>query len=513
MAKHNANSIKRTLAKKEKEIEKMHKDFKQLSQVKDELISVVSHELRTPLTIIKEGINLTLDEVAGKINSKQKQFLSVSRQNIDRLSNLINDLLDISKIEAKKVVLRKSLVDLGPFIRNTVSPLESVAVNKKISIKYKIPDKEMSCFMDPDKITQVVNNLVSNALKFTKPNGSITVIAQENPNNFQISVCDTGVGISKQNMEKLFNKFVQVSRTPGPGEKGTGLGLAICKGLVELHGGRTWVESALGKGSKFHFIIPRVSYEEIFREYVKNNIRESQDKEKPFSIMVSRIDNFADLKKKYGMVKPYLLLGDMVDVIKGNLRRVTDVAIRDSGECAVVLSETNKHGVVSVEQRTREALAKLLVSKQMDKEVQVSFGNSTYPEDALEHIEMIARARASFEGLYFGSERRKARRVYTKLHIELAPPKSRRKKDKAQSINISRGGLCVFSNVNLPIGTNIDIDIKLPQSPNSINAAAKVVWVKKITNITGFKYKVGLKYENIDRDKLNEVMSFVSGMV
>jgi len=509
----NAAGLKKELQEKTREIDKMRREFEKLSKIKDELISVVSHELRTPLSIIKEGVNLTLDEVGGKISPKQKQFLTVSKQNIDRLANLINDLLDISKIEAKKVVLRKSLVDLGHFIRNIVSPFEAIAVDKKVSIKYKISDKEMSCFMDPDKITQVVSNLVSNALKFTKPNGSITVAVQGNPNNFQISVCDTGVGISKQNTRKLFNKFIQVGRTSGPGEKGTGLGLAICKGLVELHGGRIWVESTLGKGSKFHFIIPRVSYEEVFREYVKNDIRESQDKEKSFSIMVSRIDNFADLKKKYGMVKPYLLLGDMMEVIKGNLRRVTDVAIRDSGECAVLLSETNKHGVVLVEQRTREALAKLLVSKQMDKEVQVSFGNSTYPEDALEHIEMIARARASFEGLYFGSERRKTRRVYTKLHIELTPPDNKRKKDKAQSINISRGGLCVFSSVNLPIGTKIDIDIKLPQNTNSISAAAKVVWVKKVNNIAGFKYKVGLKYENIDRDKLNEVMSFVSGLV
>ncbi len=513
MAK-NISALKQELQEKEHQIEKMRRDFGRLSKIKDELISVVSHELRTPLSIIKEGVNLTLDEVAGKISPKQKQFLTVSRQNIDRLANLINDLLDISKIEAKKVVLRKSLIDLGPFVRNVVSPFEAVAKDKGISVKYKIPDKEASCFIDLDKMTQVINNLISNALKFTKPKSSITVIAQENPHNFQVSVCDTGVGISKQNIGRLFNKFVQVGRTYGPGEKGTGLGLAICKGMVESHGGRIWAESELRRGSKFHFTIPKVSYEEVVRGYVKDGIKESQDKEKPFSILVSRIDNFAELKKKYGMVKPHLLLAGMAEIIKNNLRRVTDMAIRNSGECAVLLSETNKQGVVSVEQRAREALAKFLISKQMDKEVRISFGNSTYPEDALEHIEMIARARASFEGLYFGNERRKNGRVYTKLRVELASPDDGlRKKDKAQSINISRGGLCLFSNVNLPIGTKIDIDVKLPQSADLINAAAKVVWVKKVSNITGFKYKVGLKYEKIDRNKLNKMMSFGSGLV
>jgi diguanylate cyclase (GGDEF)-like protein len=328
-----------------------------------------------------------------------------------------------------------------------------------------------------------------------------------------VSVCDTGVGISKQNIGKLFNKFIQVGRTNGPGEKGTGLGLAICKGLVDLHGGRIWVESAPGKGSKFHFVIPRVSYEEVFREYVKSGITESQDKEKPFSILVSRIDNFAELKKKYGMVKPYALLSEMAGAIKNSLRRASDVALKNSGECAALLPETNKHGVVAVEQRARKALAKLLLSKQMEKEVQVSFGNSTYPEDALERIEMIARARASFEGMYFGSERRKDARVYTRLHIELAPRGAASKKGRAQSVNISRGGLCVFSNTALPVGAKIDMDIRLPQRGDLITATASVIWVKKVDNVAGFRYKIGVKYDSIDSGRLNEVMNFVSGLV
>lgn len=508
MTGRNSLALKQELIEKEKQIEKMQRDFEKLSKVKDELISVVSHELRTPLSIIKEGINLTLDEVAGKVTPKQKQFLSISRQNIDRLSTLINDLLDISKIEAKKVVLRKSLIDLKSFIKNLILPFQTIAKDKRVFIKYKFPHKEISIFMDTERITQVLNNLISNAIKFTKKGGKVTILVEEKPTDVQISLCDTGIGISRQNLDKLFNKFVQIDRAHGPGEKGTGLGLAISKGLVELHGGRIWAESELGRGSRFSFTIPRASFEEIFREYVKNGIREAQDKETPFSILVSRVNNFEAFKKKYGLVKAYLLLEQILGVIKKTLRRVTDTTLRDTGECTVLLSGTNKHGVVAVEQRVREALAKYLLSEKLNREVQISFGNATYPQDGRDNIEIIATARAFFEGLYFGKERRKFERRYGKLNIEFLTKPDSSKGQHTQSINISRGGICLFSNTKIPKGYKLKLDIKLPQRP-PISATAKVIWAKKINKLTGFNYKMGIQYDKIDKEDLDEIMNFV----
>ncbi len=513
MGNKELKNLKQRLKSKENQIENMQRDFNKLIKVKDEFVSIVSHELRTPLSIIKEGINLTLDEVGGKVTPKQKQFLTISKQNIERLSNLINDLLDISKLEAKKVTLKKSLVDLSGFIRGVAAPFKTIAREKKIILEEELPEKEVSIFIDIDKITQVLNNLISNAMKFTKEGGRITIAVEERPGCTQISVRDTGIGISRQNIDKLFNKFVQVGRTYGPGEKGTGLGLAISKALVGLHGGRIWVESKVDKGSKFNFTIPQASFEEIFREYVKNGIREARDKEQPFSIMVSRIDNFEALKKKYGMVKPYFLLGDILNVIRERLRRVTDVALRDSGECAVLLPETNKNGVTLVEQRIREAIAKMLQGKKMKREVQISFGNATYPQDAVDNIEMIARARAFFEILYFGDNRRRHERRYGKLLREFLSPEAKEKagsKEKAQSVNVSRGGMCLFTNKKLPPAYKIKIDIKLPQRTKSIKAAAEVVWAKKISKVTGFAYKIGLKYADIDAKDNEEIMRFVS---
>lgn len=504
-----AKALKQELKEKESQIAKMQKDFDKLIKVKDELISTVSHELRTPLSIIKEGINLILDEVAGRITPKQKQLLTISRQNIERLSNLINDLLDISKIEANKVVLKKGLADLKSFIKNSILPFRSIAEDKGISLGYEFPDREISVFMDVEKIGQVLNNLISNALKFSRQSGKITVSARENPDNIQVDVCDTGVGISKQDLGKLFYKFVQVGRSYGPGEKGTGLGLAISKGLVELHGGRIWAESELGKGSKFSFVIPRVNFEEIFREYVKNGIAESQDKGAPVSIMVTRVDNFEAFKKRYGMVQSHLLLEQILGLIKKALRRGADTTLRDTGECAVFLPGTNKNGVIMVEQRIREAVAKYLVSKKLDKEVQVSFGNSTYPEDGQDSIEIITRARAFFEGLYFGKERRGSGRKHANLKIEFLALSSSEEPGHTQSIDVSRGGLCVFSNIKAPKGCRFKLDIRLPQRP-PIKATARMVWIKKLNKLSGFDYKMGLQYDKIGQKDLDEIMNFVS---
>ncbi|MDD5449620.1 MAG: ATP-binding protein [Candidatus Omnitrophica bacterium] len=475
-------------------------------KIKDELISIVSHELRTPLSIIKEGINLVLDEVAGKITSKQKQLLGISRQNIDRLSNLIDDLLDISKIEAKKVVLKKGLVDLKSFIKGAILPFKTMARDKQISLGYEFPDQEISVFIDSGRIGQVLNNLISNALKFTKAGGKITISVKENPGNVEVEVKDTGIGISKQDMGKLFDKFVQVGRTYGPGEKGTGLGLAISKALVELHKGKIWASSEPGKGSVFSFTVPKAGFEEILGEYVKNEITEAQDKEVPVSILVSRIENFEAFKKKYGMVKARLLLEQLLSVIKKTLRRSADTTLRDTGECAVFLPGTNKAGVAMVEQRIRDAVCQYLVSKKLSKDVQVSFGNSTFPEDGQDDAQIIARARAFFEGLYLGGERRASERKPINLKIEFLSSAAKGK-GHTQSINLSAGGLCIFSNRKVPKGARFKLDIKLPERP-PIKATAKMVWLKKINNFRGFDYKIGLKYVHIREKDIDEILRF-----
>jgi len=234
---------------------------KKIEQMKDEFISSVSHELKTPLAIIKEVISLVIDEIPGKIVEAQRDILTTAQENIDRLSNIINSLLDISRIESGKLKLYTKPVNMSELIKNTVSDFKYLAEQKGILLDYKVPQAKVDIFCDADKIRQVLVNLIYNALKFTSQDGRIKVICNENGNEVIVSVQDTGIGISEENIPRLFDRFIQFDRKSGPGEKGTGLGLVISKGIVELHKGRVWVESKLNKGSEFYFSLPKLSSE------------------------------------------------------------------------------------------------------------------------------------------------------------------------------------------------------------------------------------------------------------
>jgi len=242
---------------------------KEIEQMKSEFVASVSHELKTPLTIIKEATDLVVDEIPGKIVEPQRDILTTAQENIGRLSNIINSLLDISRIESGKLKLYTRPANMSELIKNTLSDFKYLAEQKGILLNYEIPQAKVDIFCDADKIRQVLVNLISNALRFTSQEGRIKVICTENENEIIVSVQDTGIGISEENIPKLFDRFTQFGRKPGAGEKGTGLGLAISKGIVELHKGRIWVESKLNKGSKFYFSLPKSSSEKIKKNLEK----------------------------------------------------------------------------------------------------------------------------------------------------------------------------------------------------------------------------------------------------
>ncbi|MBF0594013.1 MAG: response regulator [Candidatus Omnitrophica bacterium] len=224
-------------------------------QAKSNFISVVSHELRTPLTSIKSSIDILDTEAPGRLTDDQKVFLGRVKLSIDRLTRLINDVLDLSKFESGKMSLQMASVPPCEVINEVVGIQEIVARNKGIALKTEIQDGLPSLLADKDRLIQVLNNLISNAFKFTKQ-GSVVVSAScRDQRNLVFCVRDTGSGIKAEDLPKMFQKFHQVgdaSQQLG----GTGLGLAICKEIVEQLGGQIRVESEFGKGSVFSFSIP-----------------------------------------------------------------------------------------------------------------------------------------------------------------------------------------------------------------------------------------------------------------
>jgi signal transduction histidine kinase len=231
-------------------------ECKRAEKVKDDFISTVSHELRTPLSITKEGLSLILDKIPGPINEQQARILTVSKNNIDRLARIINSLLDISKISSGKVCMTCGDIEMTAVIRQVVSLFEFKTHQKGLELRTNLPRKEIIICADIDSITQILTNLIGNSLKFTEK-GYIEISLADKGAEVEIAVADTGAGISKENMPKLFEKFQQFDRVDGPGERGTGLGLAIVKGLVTAHKGKIWAESEPRKGTKFIFTVPK----------------------------------------------------------------------------------------------------------------------------------------------------------------------------------------------------------------------------------------------------------------
>jgi PAS domain S-box-containing protein len=221
-------------------------------RAKTEFISTVSHELRTPMTSIKGYADLLLIGAAGAVNENQQRFLSVIKSNADRLSVLVNDLLDISRIESGRVKLELKPITVEPLLEAVVTSLHSRFEEKQLTVHVRVPEGEMPRVLaDRDRVTQILTNLVSNAYQYTPPGGTVTVSAHDEGEFVQIDVTDTGIGIAPDNQSKVFERFYRVD-DPNVNEfPGTGLGLAIVKSLVEMHEGRIWLQSEVGQGTTF----------------------------------------------------------------------------------------------------------------------------------------------------------------------------------------------------------------------------------------------------------------------
>jgi len=231
---------------------------RELDRMKSAFVASVSHELRTPLVAIEKSISLILDRTTGPITENQEQFLSIAQRNLKRLTHLINDLLDLSKLEAGKMSFSPAPDSVEKIIDESIEGLFTWANTKSISIQRNISSGLPEVNVDHNRIVQVLVNLIGNAIKFTPHNGVITVSAglSAEGDSIEISVKDTGIGIPPEHLDKVFDKFYQVSERSVTDITGTGIGLSIAKEIVQWHGGKIWAESEKGMGAKFTFTLP-----------------------------------------------------------------------------------------------------------------------------------------------------------------------------------------------------------------------------------------------------------------
>jgi two-component system, NtrC family, sensor histidine kinase GlrK len=230
--------------------------LRELDRMKADFFSSMSHELRTPLTSIKEGTGLLLDGVGGQTTDKQRKLLAILAEESNRLIGVVNSLLDLSKMDAGMMNYEFETVNLEPLIRRAVAEITPLVEAKKISLESAVEMALPAAPMDPERILQVLRNLIGNAVKFTPNGGRVKINAKPVNGNLQVSVTDSGPGVPPESLKLIFEKFSQGKHKGAHTRQGTGLGLAIAKSIIQSHGGEIWAESQLGRGSTFVFVLP-----------------------------------------------------------------------------------------------------------------------------------------------------------------------------------------------------------------------------------------------------------------
>jgi PAS domain S-box-containing protein len=226
----------------------------QIEEMKNEFIGIVSHELRTPLTAIQMSLGLLQTGVYNKNPEKFQRMLNIALTDTKRLVNLVNDILDLERLQSGRIVLEKTIFPAADLIQQVVNGMEALATAQKVKLKINPTNVQVTAARDA--IGQTLTNLLSNALKFSPANSTITLSAESQSNMVLFQVSDQGRGIPPDKLEAIFGRFQQVDASDSREKGGTGLGLAICQSIVEQHGGKIWVESVLGKGSTFFFTLP-----------------------------------------------------------------------------------------------------------------------------------------------------------------------------------------------------------------------------------------------------------------
>ena len=492
-------------------IQKKLEVLEELNKVKSDFISTISHELRTPLAIVKQLLMLLGDETAGSVNDQQREILVKARHNVERLKIMIDQLLDMSRIENKKLSLRYSLVNLHSLLKDSEEFFKELAKEKNIILTYRLPKNEVTLFLDAERIVQVVTNLIGNAIKFTEENGTIKVEVEVLETRVRIGVIDTGVGIAAADIPRVFNQFVQVSQIGNAEKKGVGLGLSIVKELVEKHGGEIWVESKMGVGSKFYFTLPRFYTANILGKEVKDKINRLLDKGVSVYLINLLIVNYEEFKRRIN-IRSSRLFTDLRAIMRATFKEqfkknqgqqqifITDMR---QGKYSIIFPEATPQKVYAYCESLKNRTKHYFIKNNIEN-VFIALGILSYPAGMPAGKKAQLPENLIIKEIYIGSEIRRFRRIHYQTTIEVMLP--HHKKYHAQTVDISQGGICFLSQVPLKTDQKIKVKIGLIKKKRPVSARARVVWISKIELLPQKaldQYKIGLEFISLSSKDRN----------
>ncbi|MDD5491711.1 MAG: ATP-binding protein [bacterium] len=389
------------LVQKNEELNDAYDRLERLDIMKDEFVSTVSHELRTPLTAIKEGVSLIMDRVLpGGISPEQERVLNIAKKNIERLETLIQDILDLAKLESGRMKMAKHEQQIQRLIEGFIPTIMPLVEHKKLSLTYSLEEGLPSIYADETRLLQVLTNLVGNSIKFTDSGGKINLLVRRSsdPTLIEFAIEDTGKGIPTEALNRIFEKFEQVDREVKPGIKGTGLGLSICRQIVEAHGGKITVTSGLNKGSTFSFTMPVFEPAAVSRDIFRQFADEYKQRQEKFMITLVLIKNYQHILERYGQTWVKILTDDIAQSLQEKIQRDDRLVKLGNGSVMVVVKDNGNSY-----QQFAEKLYKLTPGQThfYDKEevnVELVAGQAFFPEDGENEEELIALARTRAGG-------------------------------------------------------------------------------------------------------------------
>jgi len=362
---------------------------KRAEELKDEFLSKASHELRTPLAVITETVALMLNGALGPTTEEQRQFLQNANGQLERLGGLLNDLLDLSKIEAGRMVLEREQLDLAAVIHEACQTMRVGAKGRHIMYQ---PTTIPAVFADRNRLMQVLMNLLSNAIRFTPEGGTVTLATTAQEPCVMCSVADTGPGMPKEQLGKLFTKFEQLTQPTAHQRQGTGLGLAISKELVQLHGGTIRVDSELGHGTTFTFTLPVYQQEQAFALLFDEAVAEAKLGSGVFGVLLMEPQAFCRQWAEILHVSSSEAVVEFGKRVREGMRQ-DRMLIFEDGEIAI-LAVTDQNGVAAIQRRFHAMGQRLLNASQAADSSRLQIATAMYPVHGQAPEALLQQARS-----------------------------------------------------------------------------------------------------------------------
>ncbi len=366
-------------------------------KAKTEFIASISHELRTPLTSIQSSVSNILADVTGRIPNKTREYLHAMKNDCHRFADLINDLLDMAKLEAGSMPINRRVMNIVSVVTEVIRQSADLARTRNIDLTCEISGHVSPVYADPQRIRQVLSYLVTNAIKFTEPHGRVTVRSYDSADDVVTMVEDTGVGIEPELQKQIFSKFFQIRRRAGAGSMGSGLGLAISNGIIAVHGGAIWLESRKGEGSRFYFSLPKTDPFVMLYRHLSALAARTGKEAHDFALMILDFDvageQNSSVKTQVGSI-----INELLAESDHFLVNAKDLAIQtEDFEVVFVVEKADGGQIEMVRRKIQKIVGNRLRKNCGHGAILPMLGVGVYPADALEarDIEEVARKKVS----------------------------------------------------------------------------------------------------------------------